>query len=166
MSLTTLSARRADARRRSLDSPREFGHTCLVSFAWSIADAEIYRAGDSVAWVWNPRARFLLTRVHGPGTLAALQLYTARAEREMLRGRLTVFHDWSGMHSYEPDARDELRRWGKLHNGAFDSVHYLVRSKVVAMLISVAALSLGRDLSATTDRPQFLADLDRALAGA
>lgn len=158
---------RAGARARGpLDSPRELGHTCLVSFAWSTADAEVYRVGDSVAHVWNPRSRFLVTRVHGPGSLAVLQLYTARAEREMLRGRLTVFHDWSAMTSYEPDARDELRRWGKQHNGAFDGVHYLVRSKVVAMLISVAALSLGRDLHATTDRPEFLADLDRALAGA
>lgn len=135
-----------------------------MAFLWNLADAEVYRAGDSEAQLWNPRPRFLVTRVTGPGTLACLRLYIDRAERELQRGRLTVFHDWSGMHSYEPDARDELKRWGKRRNDAFDSVHYFVRSKVVAMLISVAALSLGRDLHATTDRAQFLADLERALA--
>lgn len=158
--------RAAPARRRSLDSLRAFGHTCLVAFTWNIAEAEVYTAGDSVAWLWNPRPRLLVIRVTGPGSLAVLRLYFARAEREMLRGRLTVFHDWSGMHSYDPDARDELKRWGKLHNDDFVAVHYLVRSKIVAMLISVAALSLGRDLFATTDRVQFSADLDLALAGA
>lgn len=135
-----------------------------MTFSWNIADAEFHRAGDSEALLWNPRPRFLVTRVTGPGSLACLRLYTARAEREMLHGRLTVFHDWSGMVSYEPDAREELKRWGKQHNRDFDAVHYLVRSKVVAMLLSVAALSLGRDLHATTDRPQFIADLERALA--
>ena len=45
----------------------------------------------------------------------------------------------------------------------FLGVHYLVRSKVVAMLISVAALSMGRDLDATTDRAAFLRQLDATL---
>ena len=39
-------------------------------------------------------------------------------------------------------ARDEIKRWGKAHNGDFVGVHYLVRSKVIAMLISVAAFTL------------------------
>jgi hypothetical protein len=42
-------------------------------------------------------------------------------------------------------------------------VHYLVRSKVIAMLISVAALTLGRDLLATTERDPFLAKLAATL---
>lgn len=40
---------------------------------------------------------------------------------------------------------------------------YLVHSKVVAMLISVAALTLGRELVATTDEAAFLSDLSRTL---
>jgi hypothetical protein len=35
-------------------------------------------------------------------------------------------------------------------------VSYLVGSKVIAMLVSVAALSMGRELRATTDREAFL----------
>ena len=81
----------------------------------------------------------------------------------MRGGPLRVFHDWSGLTGYDPAARDELKRWGKQHNRDFLGVHYLVRSKVVAMLISVAALSMGRDLDATTDRAAFLRQLDATL---
>ena len=71
--------------------------------------------------------------------------------------------DWAGMTGYDAAAREALKRWGKLHTRNFRSVHYLVRSKVVGMLISVAALSLGRDLDATTDPGVFMRHLDAAL---
>jgi hypothetical protein len=132
-------------------------------FAWNPDEAEAYRDADAEVLVWRPAPRRLVTRIHGAITVACLHHYMTCAEREMGRGPLRVFHDWTEMASYEPAARDELKRWGKLHNPDFDGVHYLVRSKVVAMLISVAALTLGRDLHATTDRPRFLELLELAL---
>ncbi|PCC69759.1 hypothetical protein SAMN02745121_04185 [Nannocystis exedens] len=134
-----------------------------MAFAWNDADADVYQVDGTELLLWRPAERFLITRLKGQATLAALQFYTGRAEREMSLGRLTVFHEWAEMTGYEPAARDELKRWGKQRNDAFDHVEYLVRSKVVAMLISVAALTLGRDLHATTDEVQFLADLFQAL---
>lgn len=136
------------------------------SFTWNLATAEHFRADGCEAHLWNPAPGLLVTLVRGHVSGACVEYYTRRAEREMARGKLTVFHDWTGMDSYEPAARDELKRWGKLHNDAFVAVDYLVRSKVVAMLISVAALTLGRDLHATTDRAYFLEKLEVALAGA
>ena len=105
----------------------------------------------------------LVTRVIGHANVDLLRFYITQAEREMRGGPLRVFHDWSGLTGYDPAARDELKRWGKQHNRDFLGVHYLVRSKVVAMLISVAALSMGRDLDATTDRAAFLRQLDATL---
>lgn len=134
-------------------------------FTWNTATAEHFRADNCEALLWSPAPGLIVTRVKGHTNLECLQFYTQRAEREMQRGKLTVFHDWTGMDSYEPSARDELKRWGKAHNDDFASVDYLVRSKVVAMLVSVAALTLGRDLHATTDREYFLEKLDVALAG-
>lgn len=134
-----------------------------MTFAWSPADAEVHRAAGCEVALWNPAPRVLVTSLKGHADLAALRFYTGRAEREMALGRLTVFHDWTGLTTYDPAVRDELRRWGKQHNDAFDLVHYLVRSKVITMLLSVAALTLGRDLHATTERPVFLAALERAL---
>lgn len=133
-------------------------------FAWNTSAAEHFRAGACEALLWNPAPCLLVTRVSGHASRECLEYYTHRAEREMPRGKLVVFHDWTGMDGYDPAARDELKRWGKQHNDDFVSVDYLVRSKVVAMLVSVAALTLGRELHATTDRAHFLAKLDAALA--
>ncbi len=82
----------------------------------------------------------------------------------MHHGPLLVFHDWQELGRYAPEARDALKLWGKEHNDAFEAVHYLIRSTIVKMLISVAALALGRDLFATTDRDAFHATLERSLA--
>jgi hypothetical protein len=76
-----------------------------------------------------------------------------------------VFHDWSALVSYDAAARDRLKIWGREHNPDFVAVHYLVRHKIISMLVSVAALTLGRDLFGTTDREQFLRDLEAALRG-
>jgi hypothetical protein len=139
------------------------GTSAEVPFAWNDSDADVYQVGGTEVLLWRPTERFIITRLKGQATLGALNFYMARAEREMSFGRLTVFHEWAEMAGYEPAARDELKRWGKQYNDAFDHVEYLVRSKVVAMLISVAALTLGRDLHATTDEVQFLDDMFRML---
>lgn len=135
-----------------------------MPFTWNDAEADVYRADDAEVHLWRPARGLLVTRLKGQAKAGCLAFYTGRAEREMALGRLTVFHDWTQMTGYEPAARDELKRWGRAHNDDFDHVEYLVRSKVVAMLISVAALTIGRDLHATTDRAAFAADLSRALA--
>jgi hypothetical protein len=135
-----------------------------VAFAWNVAGAQRFRgAAGNEAALWRPQRGVVVTRVIGHADVALLQFYAVHAELEMQNGPLRVFHDWSAMTGYEPAAREELKRWGKQHNHAFAGVHYLVRSKVVVMLISVAALSLGRDLDATTDRAVFMNQLDAAL---
>lgn len=135
-----------------------------MGFAWNVAGAQRYRGGaGNEAALWRPQRGVVVTRVTGHADLALLQFYALHAELEMQNGPLRVFHDWSGMTGYDPDVREELKRWGKLHNRDFVGVHYLVRSKVVVMLISVAALSLGRDLEATTDRAVFIRQLEATL---
>ena len=134
-----------------------------VGFAWSRGDAEVHQGSDFVAEIWAPRPGLLVTRFRGYGSVECVRFYAQRAERAMAAGPLTVFHDWCDLGGYDPEARDALKTWGKDHNDAFAGVHYLVRSKIVKMLISVAALTLGRDLYATTDRGSFEAKLDAAL---
>ena len=135
----------------------------MTAFSWNPADAERYHDAGLEALLWRPAPCLLITRIRGHASLAALRFYCERAVHEMRHGRLTVFHVWYELSGYDPDTRDELRRWGKLHNADFLGVHYLVRSRVIAMLISVAALTLGRDLVATTERDAFLARLALSL---
>jgi len=150
-------------RQLDLDSADGLGYRLMVAFAWNLAGAQRYHGERNEAALWRPQRGVVVTRVVGHADVALLQFYAMHAEIEMQGGPLRVFHDWSEMTGYEPAARDELRRWGKLRGRDFLAVHYLVRSKVVAMLISVAALSLGRELDATTDRGVFLRHLDAAL---
>lgn len=135
----------------------------MQPFAWNPESAEPYRDATIEVLLWRPAPCVLVTRARGHASARALRFYTDHAEHEMRHGRLTVFHDWFELTGYDPEARDEIRRWGKVHNHDFIGVHYLVRSKVIAMLISVAALTLGRDLLATTERDPFLAKLAAAL---
>ncbi|MBA3546942.1 MAG: hypothetical protein H0T76_10705 [Nannocystis sp.] len=134
-----------------------------MGFAWNVAEALRFRDESSEAMLWRPRRSLLITRVTGHAGIELLDFYEMQAEREMPAGPLRVFHDWSGLTGYDPAVRDELKRWGKLHTREVAGVHYLVRSKVVAMLISVAALSMGRDLDATTDRTSFMRQVDAAI---
>lgn len=151
-------------RQTRLDSATGLGYRPRVAFAWNVAGAQRFRgAAGNEAALWRPQRGVVVTRVIGHADLPLLQFYALHAEVEMQNGPLRVFHDWSAMTGYDPDARDELKRWGKLHNRDFAGVRYLVRSKVVVMLISVAALSLGRDLDATTDPAVFMRHLDAAL---
>lgn len=135
-----------------------------MEFRWDEAAADAYRRDATTALLWRPAPCVLVTRVIGPATMECLRFYMASAERAMQSGRLRVFHDWSEMSRYEPGARDALKRWGRDHNDHFVRVTYLVGSKVIAMLISVAALTMGRELAATTDRGEFLGELSAALA--
>lgn len=134
-----------------------------MAFAWNVAGAQRYFGAGNEAALWRPQRGVVVTRVTGHADVALLQFYAQHAELEMQAGPLRVFHDWAGMTGYDAAAREALKRWGKLHTRNFSSVHYLVRSKVVGMLISVAALSLGRDLDATTDPGVFMRHLDAAL---
>lgn len=136
-----------------------------MGFAWDAAAAEEHRADGCTLLVWRPAPCVLVTHVAGPGTRTMLRFYMEHAERAMQAGPLRVFHDWTGMTRYEPAARDELKRWGRDRGADFVCVSYLVQSKVIAMLVSVAALTMGRDLRATTDRDRFLAELEAGLAG-
>lgn len=134
-----------------------------MSFAWNVAEARSHRGATGELQLWCPAPRLLVTRISGHADVEFLRFYAAHAEREMASGQITVFHDWSGLTTYEPAVRDQLKLWGREHNADFVAVHYLVRAKVLSMLIAVAALTLGRDLHGTTDREKFLRDLEAAL---
>src|SRR5687768_1929322 len=134
-----------------------------MSFAWNIAEARSHRTATGELLLWRAAPRLLVTRISGEVDVEFLRFYTTHAEREMVAGKITVFHDWAGLTTYEPAARDRLKIWGREHNADFVAVHYLVRAKVLSMVIAVAALTLGRDLHGTTDRELFQRRLEAAL---
>ena len=73
--------------------------------------------------------------------------------------------DWSKVAGYDKDSRDALRDWAEAHEGQFGDVHYFVQSRVVAMALSVAALTLSRRLFTHVREEPFHAALEQRLAG-
>lgn len=104
------------------------------------------------------------TRVEGHVDAAAVRWYTARIDRLLLLEgrRIQTFHDWSGIEGFETDVRAPYRAWAERQKDLLDPPHFLVRSKIVAMALSVTSLVLGHELVVVSNR----AELERALADA
>lgn len=105
-----------------------------------------------------------MTRIDGHADLAVARFYIARAQREMLtERRLRVFHDWSGLTGYDPDAREALREFGAANDDTRVRVHLLVRSKIVSMAIQTASLVMRREFHATSDAAVFEQWIEKTL---
>jgi hypothetical protein len=96
------------------------------------------------------------TRVSGHADLdCALHLMRAFDRIAAITlGALDAFHDWEAVTGYESIVRQELARWSEVHEKAGE-VHVLVRSRLVAMGVSVANVALGGMIQVYSDRAKF-----------
>jgi hypothetical protein len=134
---------------------------------WDDATAERYDTPATRARLWVPAPGLVVTRCEGIGDLGAIQVYTARMDKLLASGqRIRVFHHWLEVSSFQPEAREHLRAWATRRHADLNDAHYLVRSKIIAMAISVAALALRRRLVVYTSVPKFMAALSFAIAAA
>lgn len=75
-------------------------------------------------------------------------------------GAAVAFHDWWAVQGYSSTARTTLTSWMLRNRHAFDSVHVLVNSGLVAMGVTVANVALGGFLRASRDKAAFDALVD------
>ena len=117
---------------------------------------------EALFWALTPTV--VCTRVSGHVELEALHFYTQRIDRLLMRGQsLQVFHDWTGISGFDPEVRSPYRDWAANKEQTIAPV-FLVKSKVLAMALSVSALVIRRDLTILSDRDKFNQSLTRALA--
>jgi hypothetical protein len=129
--------------------------------------AQRYESREATALVWRPAFGILVTRVVGHGTPGATKFYISIAQSAIVEfGSLRVFHDWSGMRGYDPEARDLIRAFGKTNDDDRVLVRYLVGSKILSMAIQTAGLVLSRDFESTTDRATYDRWVESAIATA
>lgn len=129
--------------------------------------AQRYESREATGLVWRPAWGVLVTRVTGHGTPAVTRFYISIAQSAIVEfGTLRVFHDWSGLKGYDPEARDLMRAFGKTNDDERVRVHYLVGSKILSMAIQTAGLVLGRDFPSTTDRAVYERWVSSAIATA
>lgn len=114
-------------------------------------------------WIDHPVTGILVTRATGSMTLAAARPLMDAFD-EAARGNTTVhaFHDWSGVTGYTPEVREAYVRWSLQGKAKRRFIAVLVRSKLVAMGISVANLKLGY-LTSFTDPNAFDLARERAI---
>lgn len=106
--------------------------------------------------VWIPAAGVFVTQASGHID-ASLVKRIAEAGDECVRRhkRLLGFHEWSGVRSYDSDARTSFTDWGVRIRREVEQVHFLVASKIVRMGIAVASIVLVGMLVAHDDPAAF-----------
>jgi hypothetical protein len=113
----------------------------------------------------NPAPHTLYTRVSGRTDLAAVQLLMQAFDRvATAQGVVDAFHDWEQVESYTPEARETYVKWSSGHRSQVSSVHLLIRSRLIAMAISVGNLAVGGFLQSYTDRKVFEQALQATIA--
>ncbi len=97
----------------------------------------------------SPALRVIAYRVAGHFDEALANRMLEHAEQRLATtlGSFVAFHDWSELDSYDTAVRLRLTGWVLRHRKRFDSIHILCQSKLVAMGVSVANLTLDRFLN-------------------
>jgi hypothetical protein len=80
--------------------------------------------------------------------------------------RVTVFWDTEKTSGYKTECRQSLETWQKKHQPTMVSSTVFVRSKLMAMAISITNLTLGSFHKSTADRAKFEAMIRAASRGA
>ena len=70
-------------------------------------------------------------------------------------GRITILVDCNEMLSYESGLRVAMTDWALKHRASLDPLHFLNRSKLVAMGVAVANLAVGGLITSHTTRPSY-----------
>jgi len=75
-----------------------------------------------------------------------------------------VFHDWADMSRYDTEARVKLTEYANRRIRCFASTNILVRSRLLAMGITVANIILRNHIQVYGHRERFDKELRRAMA--
>jgi hypothetical protein len=123
------------------------------------------RTERGVARVWVLTPSVYVTETSGHMEEPHADLFERYGSERIARasGKLTVFHDWIDMKSYESICRIRLTRWSLARLDSYAEVHLGVASKLVAMGVQVANLALGGLLTAHSQRARIEYELRRVL---
>lgn len=126
--------------------------------------AEHYRNSRGELKLTCVRPDVLLIEVSGHLDRSLGNLVAQWAAELASQERFTIFLDCSAMRGFDAEVRSTLRRL-KSQFGDCLTVHMLMGSRLHAMLVAVARLSLGSTLIGYTSGADFAAALTRARLG-
>lgn len=107
--------------------------------------------------LYNPAPGVLYTRVMGHADLECVHHLMRAFDRvaSLTPDRVEAFHDWERISGYDAEVRPVYTRWSQGHPERIGALHILVRSRIVAMGITVANVALGGVMTAHNDRAEF-----------
>jgi hypothetical protein len=94
--------------------------------------------------LWAATPSLVVGRVRGHLEDAFVDAMLAQGEASLrAEGKTRTYHDWEESTGYTPIARLRLTEWTLRHLGSMQEMHILVRSRLLAMGVEVARLTLG-----------------------
>ncbi len=128
------------------------------------SDARRYSSPRFSLAIWQPVSGLVIQKAEGHATAAIAQTMIQRLSAILAMGRIVIFDDWEGMTGYDTDARTIVSDWTRTNLGSIDQIHILVRSKLVAMAISVSNLTTNNISTSYTKREKFEYALAEAIS--
>jgi hypothetical protein len=116
--------------------------------------------------VWTPCETILVARIVGTLDMRMAEWFLGVSAPWMAQSpRLRcAFQDWEQMRDYETQARVHFATWTMRYRAQFQSIHLLVRSRILAMGAEMTSAAIGNVMVVHSERPPFLAALREAVA--
>jgi hypothetical protein len=126
-------------------------------------DGTGWRTSRGALGIWIPAPSLLVASLvgHGEATFTSpiLNAYDSLAKT----GPVHVFFDAETLTNYDTPLRTGLTQRFVIDRKRFGGFHVLVKSRIVAMGVSVANLAMGNVVRSTAERSVFKAALDSCL---
>jgi hypothetical protein len=123
------------------------------------------RDGRGVLIVRRPAPHVELIRCEGYARRDHLDMVIASRDRILREaGRIAIFDDLEDLRGYDSEVRSRLTAWSQAHRAGIVGFHILLRSKIVAMGVSLANAAIGGNIEAHTTRDVFEIALAREVA--
>jgi hypothetical protein len=87
-----------------------------------------------------------VSKLRGHFGVELLPTYLTLISNAMRVSHVLSFNDWEEMTSYDSECRTTMVGWVTKHRAGVRAFHVLVRSRIVAMGVSAAALLIGGEL--------------------
>lgn len=118
--------------------------------------AEVWRTERGEARLTRPAPTVVLITLKGYATIDLFPLVVTEPERLMRSGvRFDWFGDYGEMTGYDSQMRISLSDFTATNKSNIDTIAILVRSKIVAMGVSVANLAVGGKIDVYANRESF-----------
>lgn len=117
--------------------------------------------GDLRLWVAAPDVLYITMRGYGDAT--PMEAFRRAAPSPRPGQKQYLFFDLGELDGYEPNLRKEMTKWVLERRSQVRALHALVKSRIVAMGVSVANLALGGIITSHTKHAPFQAAFEQAL---